>query len=249
MAPTASILAALHDTVTVVRSELDGLEDWGRAPGHEGQYRHDVIADEAAVAVLDKAGFAVLSEESGLHHPERRLLAVIDPVDGSTNAARGIPWWATSVCVLDHDGPLAAVVANQVSGTRYEASRGGGATCGGSPIRPSGCQRVENAIVGFSGYPATYFGWAQYRSLGAASLDMCAVAAGNLDAFVAPRRHPLSPWDYLGAVLVCEEAGAPVADLAGEDLVTRSSAARRAPVAAASRPLLAGLLDARSRIG
>jgi myo-inositol-1(or 4)-monophosphatase len=243
------VLEVLHGVVTAIRHELDKLADWGPASGHEGQYRHDVVADDVALDLLDGAGFGVLSEESGLHHPERDVLVVIDPVDGSTNASRGLPWWATSLCALDATGPLAAVVANQVSGARYEAVRGGGATLDGRVIEPTECREVGRAIIAFSGYPANYIGWAQYRSLGAAALDMCAVASGNLDAFVDCGPHSLASWDYLGALLVCQEAGAHVAEMHGRDLVVRTHGPRRTPVAAATPELLETLIAARSRIG
>jgi len=244
-----AVLDVLHGVVTAIRQALDALGDWGPAGGHEGQYRHDVVADDAALSLLDGAGFGVLSEESGLHHAERPLLVVIDPVDGSTNASRGLPWWATSLCALDGDGPLAAVVADQVSGTRYEAVRGGGATLDGRPIEPTGCREIGHALVAFSGYPTAYLGWAQYRSLGAAALDMCSVAAGRMDAFVDCGAQSLAPWDYLGALLVCQEAGAHVAEASGRDLVVRTPGPRRTPLAAATPELLATLVAARRRIG
>ena len=248
MAPD-TVLEVLHAVVSAVRRELDDLEDWGLAPGHEGQYRHDVVADEVSLGLLDDAGYGVLSEESGLHNGDRDLVVVIDPVDGSTNASRGLPWWATSLCAVDADGPLAAVVANQASGARYVAVRGAGATCDDQPIAPSDCREMGDALVAFSGYPPTYLGWAQYRSLGAAALDMCAVASGNLDAFVDCPAHPLAPWDYLGALLVCQEAGAHVAELGGRDLVVRTHGPRRVLVVAATRELLVTVLDARTQLG
>ena len=72
---------------------------------------------------------------------------VIDPVDGSTNASKGIPWFATSLCAVDGEGARAALVVNQASGVRFEAVRGGGARRDGVPIRPSGCERMSDAIV------------------------------------------------------------------------------------------------------
>lgn len=238
------MLDVLHEVVTAVRKRLDGLQDWGPARGHEGQYRHDVVADEVAVSILDRAGFGVLSEESGLHHPERDILVVVDPVDGSANAARGLPWWATSLCALDGSGPVAAVVGDQASGARYQAVRGEGASCDGLPLRPPSCRQLDQALVAVSGYPASHLGWAQFRALGAAALDMCAVAAGKMDAFVVCGGHALAPWDYLGAMLICQEAGAAVADLRGDDLVVRGPDERRAAVAAATPELLESLLAA-----
>jgi myo-inositol-1(or 4)-monophosphatase len=241
---TGGMLEVLHQVVSAVRRRLDDLDDWGPASGHAGQYRHDVVADEVAVGILTGEGFGVLSEESGLHHPERPVLVVVDPVDGSTNASRRLPWWATSVCALDADGPLVAVVGDQASGTRYQAVRGAGASCDGLPMAPARCRRLDEALVAFSGFPGRYLGWSQFRAIGAAALDLCAVAAGKLDAFAAGGRHRLSPWDYLGGLLICQEAGAVVGERSGLEMVVRAPDARRQPVAAATPELLRSLLDA-----
>jgi fructose-1,6-bisphosphatase/inositol monophosphatase family enzyme len=238
------LLAATSDDVA---HALAGLDDWSLAGTRSGQYRSDLAADDVAVERLLGAGLGVLSEESGLHEPDRALLAVLDPVDGSTNASRGIPWYATSICVLDDAGPLAALVANQATKRCYTALRGRGARCDGLPIAPSGAAKLRRSIVGLSGYPARHLGWRQYRSLGAVALDLCAVADGSLDGYVDCVVGPHGgPWDYLGGVLVCREAGAVVADAAGRDLVVRQADATRSPVAAATPELLAELQAARA---
>lgn len=241
----AEVAEVLDQVAAAVADALDGLEDWGLAHTREGQYRHDLVADDAALAVIDGAGFGAVSEESGAHHPERPITVVLDPVDGSTNASHGLPWWATSACAIDADGPLAAVVVNQATGTRYRATRGGGATKDGNPIVPTGCQEMSKAIVAFSGYPRRHLGWAQYRSLGAAALDLCAVAAGSLDAFMDCAPTSLAPWDYLAALLICNEAGAAITEASGRELVVIEFGLRRAPLAAATPELLAQVVDAR----
>ncbi|MDQ1394887.1 MAG: monophosphatase [Acidimicrobiaceae bacterium] len=235
----------MHEASDAVREVLDSLEDWGLAGTRPGQYRSDLAADARAVEVLTGAGFGVLSEESGLHQPEREIVVVLDPVDGSTNASRGLPWFATSLCALDGDGARAAVVVNQATGERFEAVRGGGARRDGVAIRPTGCEVVSDAFVGLSGMPPQHLGWRQFRALGAAALDLCAVACGRLDAYVDCSRSAHGPWDYLGGMLVCQEAGALVVDALGRDLVSRAQADRRTPVAAATQPLLDVLLAAR----
>jgi fructose-1,6-bisphosphatase/inositol monophosphatase family enzyme len=70
---------------------------------------------------------------------------------------------------------------------------------------------------------------------------MCAVADGILDVFSVAGRAHLAPWDYLGAMLVCTEAGATVVDLEGAELVTTEFGARRAVAAAATSTLMDGL--------
>ena len=239
-----SLLEVLHATASAVAEALDGLSDWGLAGTRDSQYRSDLVADAAAAGVLDEAGLGVMSEESGPRRLDRPLVVVIDPVDGSTNAARRIPWYATSLCAVDPEGPRVAVVVNQASGSRFEAVRGGGARKDGQPIRPSTCDALGEAIVGFSGYPPRYLGWCQYRSLGAAALDLCAVAEGVLDGYAAVGGSQLGSWDYLGGMLVCTEAGAVVAEAMDRELVTLDHAARRTPVAASTSALLEELVDA-----
>jgi myo-inositol-1(or 4)-monophosphatase len=246
--PLLSVLRAAADAV---RRALDGLDDWGPAGTRSGQYRSDLAADEVCLAVLDDAGLGWLSEESGVEHADRDVVVVVDPVDGSTNASRGIPWYATSLCAVDAEGPLAALVVNQASGRRWEAVRGGGATVDGRPCRPSGETELGRSIVGLSGYPNQYLGWKQYRALGAAALDLCAVADGTLDGYIdcSPSAH--GAWDYAAGLLVCRESGAQVLDAFDRDLLDPDALAhadRRTPVAGATSALAAELVDARRRL-
>lgn len=73
-------------------------------------------------------GVAVLSEESGTSGTaDSAVTVVIDPIDGSTNASRGLPWWSTTLCAVDAAGPWVGLVHDHASGTRYWAVRGKGA--------------------------------------------------------------------------------------------------------------------------
>ena len=243
------LLRVCHGVVDAVAEALRGVADWRPSGERAGQYAIDLVADRAALHVLEEAGLGVLSEESGGQRLDAPLVAVIDPVDGSTNAARGIPWYATSICVVDGEGPRVSVVANQATGIRYHAVRGAGAWRGSTALRPTGCTQMRSAVIGLSGYPRRHFGWAQYRAFGAAALDLCSVAEGSLDAWAAVGRAHLGSWDYLGGMLLCTEAGAVVADLDGQDLVTIDHQARRAVAAAATPELMdqlrGGVLDSR----
>jgi myo-inositol-1(or 4)-monophosphatase len=257
MTPSATVpsaaepLALLHRAADAAIAALSALPDavgehgWQPVADGAAQHRSDLTADAAVLAVLDAAGVGVLSEESGLRPADGGILVVVDPLDGSTNAAHRLPWYATSLCAVDDDGPLAAVVHDHGSGRRYEAVRGGGARCDGRPIGPrAGAPALADAVVALSGLPPAHLGWAQFRALGAAALDLCAVADGRLDAFVDCSVDAHGVWDYLGALLVCTEAGVPVVDRLGRDLVVLDPAARRTPVAAGDAALLAELLGA-----
>jgi fructose-1,6-bisphosphatase/inositol monophosphatase family enzyme len=239
-----ALLEVLREAADAVREAMGTVRDWGPSGRRAGQYAFDLVADDAAVRVLQGAGLSVLSEESGKTlGTSADLLVVVDPIDGSTNASRSIPWYSTSLCVLDDEGPLVAVVQNQVTGERYEAVRRGGAERAGRAVTASGCRDLGSAMVALTGFPPRVPRWAQFRALGASSLEICAVAAGSLDAFVTTGGAKLYGWDYLGGLLVCLEAGAVATALTTADLIARDDRPRSLAVAATSE-LLEGLLAA-----
>jgi fructose-1,6-bisphosphatase/inositol monophosphatase family enzyme len=80
-----------------------------------------------------------------------------------------------------------------------------------------------------------YPGWAQYRALGAASLECCAVAEGVLDAYLVVGRSTLYSWDYLAGLLMCREVGAAEGEREGRALIVRDASSRRPVVAATQR--------------
>ncbi|MEO5900566.1 MAG: inositol monophosphatase [Ilumatobacteraceae bacterium] len=241
-------MALFHDVADAVALALRSVRDRGPSGLRDGQYALDLVADKAALDVLHRAGVGVLSEESGLELVVGRPTVVIDPVDGSTNCSRGVPWYATSLCLVDEDGPALALVVNQASGERWSAVRGGGAWCDGRALTPSGRTVLSEAIIGISAPAPPMPGWAQFRALGASALDLCLVAGGVLDGFVDCGLDQHGAWDYLGAMLICQEAGAVVSDAAGRDLVVLEHATRRTPVAGATVEMHAALRAVRDRL-
>ena len=249
--PTA-ILSLFDQLSDDLGEALAGLDDWGLTGTIPGQYHHDVVADELMIGPLIDAGYRVLTEESGIvtappsDATASAITVVVDPVDGSTNASHGLPWFATSLCAVDADGPLAAQVVNLATGQRFQAIRGEGievdpGLADRREFGPSGCTDLSDAIISLSGLPPSHGGWRQFRAYGACALDMCAVAGGLVDGFVdVDGAHGV--WDYLGAQLVCAEAGVSLADGAGRDLVVLDPAQRRAPIAAATPELLEELV-------
>jgi myo-inositol-1(or 4)-monophosphatase len=256
----AALFASIAEQVAAA---LRAVDDWGPSGRREGQYAVDLVADQIVLDALAAAGLNVLSEESGLTFgpadtgdfasgrdaaqpsPGGGPLVIVDPLDGSTNASLGVPWYATSLCLADADGFAVGLVRNQVSGVTYTAIRGEGAFCDGRPIRPSGCDDVSAAVIGISGLPPRHLGWAQFRALGASALDLCLVASGALDGFVDCSVDAHGVWDYAAATLICHEAGALVVDGLGRELLVRDPTIKRTPVAGATPELLQQLVQAR----
>jgi fructose-1,6-bisphosphatase/inositol monophosphatase family enzyme len=234
----------LRTAARAVQAAIRGNRGRGLSGLRPTQYHADLVADAAAIEVLVAGGLQVLSEESG-RSGEGSRVCVIDPIDGSTNFDRGIPYYSTSMCVLDDQGMRCSLVANLATDTWYEATRGQGATRDGERIRPSEATQIKGSILSFSGFPSVHGGWTQFRALGSAALELCAVADGSLDGFAVVGTAHLSPWDYLGGLLVLQEAGGFVIDVDGAELVEAS--ASRHQVCAGSTPSLSKELVAFSR--
>ena len=221
-------------------------EDRRRGGERSGQYALDLVADGVALGVLEGMPATIVSEESGITGGGSELAIVLDPVDGSTNCAHDLAYWATSICALDGGGMVAAVVLNHATGEVFTATRGNGAFRDGVPIRASSVRKVEDAMVGLSGFPARLLPWQQYRALGCASLALCSLAAGGLDGYIDGGAWH-APWDYLGGLLICREAGASVVDIDGQELVTPAMSARRQLLGAGTPELLAALRSSGGR--
>ena len=244
----ADILQVLNNTADAVSQVLATNTDWSLSGIRHTQYSVDVRADNAALAVLHEAGCAVLSEESqitGLWGDDD-ILVVMDPLDGSTNASRGVPWFATALCALDKSGMRASLVVNQASGKdRYWATQGGGAFHNGNEIHHSACSTLKEAVVGVSGLASFRPQWSQFRALGAAALDICLVAQGVLDGWVDFNSHGV--WDYLASILICQEAGVATSEYLDRELLVTQYDEKRTPIVAATPALLAQLREVRSQ--
>jgi fructose-1,6-bisphosphatase/inositol monophosphatase family enzyme len=244
----ADILQVLNNTADAVSQVLATNTDWSLSGIRHTQYSVDVRADNAALAVLHEAGCAVLSEESQItgQWGDDDILVVMDPLDGSTNASRGVPWFATALCALDKNGMRASLVVNQASGKdRYWATQGGGAFHNGNQMHPSTCSSLKEAVVGVSGLASFRPQWSQFRALGAAALDICLVAQGVLDGWVDFNSHGV--WDYLASILICQEAGVATSEYLDRVLLVTQYDEKRTPIVAATPALLAQLREVRSQ--
>jgi myo-inositol-1(or 4)-monophosphatase len=196
--------------------------------------RTDMVSDadrEAETAIegvlLDaRPGDGLLAEEGARSEASSGRRWVVDPLDGTTNYLYGIPAWSVSIALEDGDGGAVGVVHDPVRGETFTAVRGQGAELNGHPLRLAAADRLDTALLatGFGYDPGNRAVQAQVlttvlprvrdiRRAGAASLDLCSVAAGRVDAYY---ERGLSPWDWAAASLIAAEAGASVRRLEGE---------------------------------
>ena len=170
-----------------------------------------------------------LGEESGetrARAEESEFCWVIDPLDGTTNFLHGLPQFAVSIGLVKRGKPELGIVYNPATEEWFTAARGEGAQLNGRKLRVSALRDGGRAIVA-TGFPFRYpelmprqyailqsvlTEIADVRRLGSASLDLCFVAANRVDGFF---EMGLKPWDICAGILIAQEAGAIVTDLAG----------------------------------
>ncbi|MGI8549224.1 MAG: inositol monophosphatase family protein [Dehalococcoidia bacterium] len=170
----------------------------------------------------------ILGEEGANHEGTSGVRWVIDPLDGTTNFISGYPSYAVSIGVEIDGDRVVGVVHNAATDETFWAAQGLGAYLDGRSIRVSARADLATALVGggFGNDSVHRIGQAvvlarllervaDIRRGGSAALDLCAVAAGRLDAFY---ELLLSPWDYAAADVIIREAGGMTSSLDGQRL-------------------------------
>ncbi|WP_233576368.1 inositol monophosphatase family protein [Saccharopolyspora rhizosphaerae] len=165
-----------------------------------------------------RPGEPVLGEEEGGGGALEGLRWVVDPIDGTVNYLYGFPSYAVSLAAQLDGRSVAGAVVEPVSGRVWSAAVGHGAFLNGRPLRVSSSDRLDLALVGTGFSYGVDRRTAQARVVGdllgqvrdirrtgAASLDLCAVAAGWLDATY---EVGLNRWDWAAGALIAQEAGA-----------------------------------------
>ncbi|MGC8837389.1 MAG: inositol monophosphatase family protein [Anaerolineae bacterium] len=188
----------------------------------------DVVAERLILERIRQRfpAHGVVSEESApdLTFGDGTCWAV-DPLDGTSNFARGLPLFSVSVAALQGRQPVVGVIYEPMAHRTFRARRGGGAWLDGAPARVSRVDYLLSAMV------ALDWGRAQgdrlrlldqvqrlgpkvgvFRTLGSAALGLAYVAVGWLDAYF---HLALGPWDTAAGVLLVEEAGGRVTQADG----------------------------------
>ena len=191
------------------------------------------------VTEMDRAAEALIAEGIRAARPDDGIVGeegtadagtsgvrwVVDPIDGTTNYLYGLAGFGVSIAAEVDGDAVVGVVADPMRGDVYTATKGGGASLNGVRIRVSALTDMSTALIGtgFSYDPDRRRRQAavllqvlpevrDIRRFGAASLDLCYVAAGRFDGYY---EKGLSRWDYAAGALIAAEAGARLGDLDG----------------------------------
>ncbi len=214
----------------------------------------DKVAEDAVLRYLEynDTDVNVLSEEAGFIDRGGSKTLVLDPVDGTYNAVRGLPLYTTSMAVGDDrlSTVTHGIVRDLSRGETFYAERGGGAYRNGMPLSTRAYE-ARNALfsiyLGRMAMPESFEVARQarrVRNLGAASLDLCGVASGAFDVYYMNSKAEarLRIMDLAAGALLVREAGGVVVDTEGEDLdVPFSLETRTGLIAAGDRKALEAL--------
>lgn len=230
--------AELNDIADEVMRKYRGLpKDYaghipvGKGASGSDTSKIDKFAEDAVLAFMDEQGIGlnVLSEEIGFVDRGGKRTLVLDPIDGTVNCTRGIPFFSISMAVCnktmsdcDH-----ALVRNLYSGDTYYARRGGGAELNGHRIAVSKFNRDDSIFLMFDGRDVAPESEkvkavaSRVRTMGCASLEMCLVAQGSAQAHYmncTKRSRMIRIVDIAASCLILREAGGEVVDLTGKKL-------------------------------
>ena len=169
----------------------------------------------------------IITEETGKHRHRPDRVWLIDPLDGTTNFAHALPFYAVSIAFEVEKDLALGVIYNPCVDELFEAVKGEGACRNGNPIRVSKTKRIGDALL-ITGFPydvrenpdgitrrfKKMLTLAQgVRRLGSAALDLAYVAAGIFDGYWEERLHP---WDTAAGAVLVREAGGLVSDYDGQ---------------------------------
>jgi len=236
----------------IAREKLQ--QNLGIGAGGDPIKQVDIEAEKAIVETIlgQNISFTLISEESGIReygeNPNENYVTA-DPIDGTTNLTRGIPFYATSIAVSakpELDAVHAALVADLFHGTTYTAEKGNGACRNGEKIAPSKQTILENAVIGIdlNTYKAREIApkitslierTKHIRHLGANALELCYVADGTTDAFI-DIRGKLRTTDTAAAWLIIKEAGALITTPNGEPLNAKLDPKEKLTFVASANP-------------
>jgi myo-inositol-1(or 4)-monophosphatase len=210
--------------------------DLGKGAGGDPTKPVDLSAEKAIVETLLQSGisFTLISEESGvkeLGENPQKIYVTVDPIDGTTNLVRGLPFYASSIAISTKpalSAVFAALVTDLVHDTTYTALAGKGAYRDFEKITPSACSSLDNAVAGLdlNSYKVKEIApkltdliqkTKHIRHFGANALELCYVADGTTDAFI-DIRGKLRTTDMAAAFLIVQEAGGTITTPTGEDL-------------------------------
>jgi myo-inositol-1(or 4)-monophosphatase len=222
----------MREGLSVIMSKEGGTVPLGKGAGGDKTFPVDKWAEDIIIAALERAHrqgehFTLISEELGIRtFGAGGKTVLVDPIDGSNNAKSGVPFFSTSLALMDNDrlsSLSVGYVINLAAGDEFWAIRGKGAHKNGSCIRTSAQQGITIVAIEASS-PATDIPRIlpllsqakRTRCFGSTALDLAYLASGALSVFATATAS--RAFDYAAGMLILEEADGVITDLEGTSL-------------------------------
>ena len=191
----------------------------------------DVAAERKIVHIISRKfpNHSIVGEETGAVLTGSEFTWIIDPIDGTSNFAAGIPWFGTLVAVMKHDKPYAAGAYLPYYDLLYYAEKGKGATCNGKQIKATKASSLKHVLFCYATDFSEDLEQTRFetdllgeiirnvRNIRATNclVDFCYVADGRIGGYI---NHSCKIWDIVAPYLIVKEAGGRMTDLDGNDL-------------------------------
>lgn len=209
---------------------------------------HDLAVEKLIIDRIKAAypSHGILSEESGAFDTDSEYLWVIDPLDGSSYFARGLPNFSVAIALVYKNEIILGVVENPLYQETFYATKRGGAFRNQNSIKVSTSSTLSSAIFNFG---HRYLRLPEYqphsgellkavrsiRGGGSCAQELCQIACGRIDGLITVNQ---APWDFLAGKLILEEAGGKLVKLNGSEISIEESLKKTTDIVATN-----GVLD------
>ncbi|MEM3382813.1 MAG: inositol monophosphatase family protein [Nitrososphaerales archaeon] len=244
----------VYNTIKPIIGSSLASEVIGKGAGGDWTMRIDRLAEDVIINSIKKQNLSciVVSEESGIINigSKRDFYIIIDSIDGTTNAVRGIPFFCTSIAISKSNlikDVCTGVVLNLWDGTIFYAEKGNGAYMNDKKIKTSNRVLLEDAIIGIDFSKAEesivnrlkplFKKIKHIRHFGANALEICYVASGLIDAFIDIRRV-LRVTDIAASYIILKEAGGLMLTPEKKEINSILEPTQRVSFIAASNPVI-----------
>ncbi len=249
----------VHDTIAPYIGTPEGAEEIERGAGGDMSMRIDLLAEKVVIQMIEEAQLDILliSEELGEKYfgkesdaPDNQAILIVDPVDGSLNASRGIPFCSVSIALARGKGLediTLAVIMDLTTRDVYWAKKNEGAYWNDRKIHVSNKNLNDNVVFELDAsktdaplkmreHDSIFNKIYKLRVMGSLALSLCLLARGTLDGYINITRGTRIV-DMAAGYLIINEAGGKTFSMNGKELNPKLSLDTKIPLIACNAQL------------
>ncbi len=229
----ATALESAKKAGEIIKNAFGNIQEILEKEGKGVVTEVDKESEKAIIEILQRnSSYPILAEETKNQMPDNKIFWAVDPLDGTTSYSRGIPLIGVSIALINNNKPILGVLNNPLTDQLFFGEMGAGAFLNNSPILASK-KRLSNESVMFvnHGYgpedrelsnkiTQTFVKTCALRKFGSTALELCYVAKGSAEAFIASGDEL---WDHAAGIAILEAAGGKITDWRGKDFDNSNS--------------------------